>query len=505
MTNNIDLSLSDLPFESFIQNIKDSLHSIFHEINDIDLLSQSRGLPAKVWKEIMSLHPLSVAVPKQHGGRGISAKECMGLLATASYESLALSLLFGINVGLFLESFGKYAEESVKTKVYKNFMTNSATGGLMITEPKHGSDALNMTTYNEKIGDDYKIKGTKHWQGLTGMADYWILASRKKNANGTLSRDIDFFLTDESIASQEIKVVELYDNAGLYMIPYGLNKVDISLPASQKLVGESSGITMMRDILHRSRLQFPGMAMGFIKRMMDEAIAQCENRIVGHSNLLSLDQVQFQLAKIQSSFTICSAMCAKSVKISGIEHNLAAEGLHANSMKALITDLMQDAAQNYTQLSGAQGYRTSHIGGRGIMDSRPFQIFEGSNEMLYTQVAEMTVKESHKMKNYNLAAILENKKEAKSAAKVYHKELDFSIANISSQRKLVDLGKIVARVISVNDVLHLSNNGFNPKLIDNCIALVRQEISVLVHSMSEHADINVIRYSDEKSNWMDFV
>ena len=44
-------------------------------------------------------------------------------------------------------------------------------GGLMITEPDFGSDALNMQTSNVKEGSNYHIKGTKHWQGLTGMAD----------------------------------------------------------------------------------------------------------------------------------------------------------------------------------------------------------------------------------------------------------------------------------------------------------------------------------------------
>src|SRR5690606_6725297 len=123
-------------------------------------------------------------------------------------------------------------------------------------------------------------------------------------------------------------------------------------PANYKLEPETTGIKMMLDILHRSRLQFPGMGMGFIRRMLDEAIAQCQNRIVGAGNLLAFDQVQHQLSRIQSAFTICSAMCARSTDISGIEHNLAAEGLEANSMKAVVTDLMQESAQLLVQVSG---------------------------------------------------------------------------------------------------------------------------------------------------------
>src|SRR5690606_17649199 len=200
--------------------------------------------------------------------------------------------------------------------------------------------------------------------GLTGLADFWLIASRKELDNGDLTRDIDFFICDTAQEKQKIVVEEIYPNAGLYMIPYGLNTLDLEVPANFKLNPETTGIKMMLDILHRSRLQFPGMGMGFIKRMLDEALVHCKNRFVGAGNLLSMDQIQYQLSRIQSAYTICSAMCARSSNISGIDHNLAAEGLEANSMKAVVTDLMHESSQLLVQVSGANGYKITHIGGR---------------------------------------------------------------------------------------------------------------------------------------------
>src|SRR5690606_28606114 len=375
-------------FSAFLQDFEETLKHLFHEKEDINQLSLERGLPPEVMDGIMAKVPLSVAIPAEYGGRGSIVKECLGLLSAASYESLSLSLTFGINIALFLEPVAKYAHEEVKQGIFDRFLKKQNMGGLMITEPDYGSDALNMKTAYRETDKGFKIKGTKHWQGLTGWADYWLIASRKELDNGDLTRDIDFFICDTEQEKQKIVVEELYDNAGLYMIPYGLNILDLEVPHNHKLQPETTGIKMMLDILHRSRLQFPGMGMGFIKRMLDEALVQCKNRIVGSGNLLSMDQIQYQLSRIQSAYTICSAMCARSSNISGIAYNLAGEGLEANSMKAVVTDLMHEAAQLLVQVSGANGYKISHIGGRGIMDSRPFQIFEGSNEMLYSQIAE---------------------------------------------------------------------------------------------------------------------
>ncbi|MDH6251566.1 alkylation response protein AidB-like acyl-CoA dehydrogenase [Chryseobacterium sp. H1D6B] len=499
-------SASDLPqtpYSEFLNHFTTSIASLFEKEN-IDNLSLSRGLPPSVWKEVMNLKPLSVAVPKEFGGRGMIVKECLGILSAASYESLPLSLTFGINIALFLEPLAKYGNEAVKEDIFWHFLKYGAMGGLMITEPDYGSDALNMRTQNELKDNSYHIKGTKHWQGLTGMADYWLITSRNLNAEGNLGRDVDFFIADTHQREQNIEVVEYYDNAGLYMIPYGLNKIDIKVPEQNKLIPETTGLKMMLDILHRSRLQFPGMGMGFLKRMMDDSMKQCKERIVGTSNLLALDQVQYQIARLQSFFTLSSAMCAKSCSISGIENDVSGSGIHANSMKALVTDMMQEAAQINVQLSGAKGYRISHIGGRGIMDSRPFQIFEGSNEMLYTQISEGILKDMRKKKTENFGTYLAQDDKTREAVKLYNKELDFTINNPLSQRKMIDLGKIIARIITINDLLELNASGFDQELTDNSIQMVRHEIGVLLSSISHHQNLNALNDISDKSDWKAF-
>lgn len=489
---------------SFITRFEKALNEAFHVTADIDQLSLQRGLPPAVWKRIMDEVPLAVAIPQEYGGRGSIVKECLAMLSAASYESLALSLTFGINLALFLEPLAKYGNEEIKAKIFKDFLENQRMGGLMITEPDYGSDALNMRTAYTASDNGFSIKGTKHWQGLTGQADYWLVTARKQLDNGELARDIDFFVTDNAQPQQHIKVERLFENLGLYMIPYGLNKIDIEVPTEQKLQPSSTGIKMMLDTLHRSRMQFPGMGMGFIKRMLDEAITHCKQRMVGPSNLLALDSVQYQLSRIQAAYTVCSAMCMHSSDISGIEFNLATEGLEANTMKAFVTDLMQESAQLCLQVSGANGYKITHIAGRGTMDSRPFQIFEGSNEMLYTQIADILLKKMKKTKLSNLLEYLKADKLTADAAKYFSKPLNFSPGESLSQRKMVDLGKIVSRVISAGYVIAMGNRGFRSDLIDNCIEHLDKGIALLVSQMQFASGAGVIEDYATDSDWRSF-
>src|SRR6056297_1803039 len=213
--------------------------------------------------------------------------------------------------------------------------------GLMITEPAYGTDALHMEPAYTETEDGYHVEGLKHWAGLTGWADFWLITARRQGKNGDLGRDIDFFVADMNRPEQMVEVEEFYENLGLYMIPYGRNNVDIRVPEEHRLQPQSTGIKMMLDTLHRSRIEFPGMGIGFLQRILDEALEHCKERSVGGDPLINYDQVKRRIAEIQAAFTACSAMCLHTSEHAGTDNNLAGEALTANSIKTVVTDLMQ--------------------------------------------------------------------------------------------------------------------------------------------------------------------
>jgi len=494
-----------LPFREFLLNFKNKLESVFHQRTDNIQLESQRGLPPQVISEILSADPFLAFIPKAFGGRGAVESEGIEIVSAASYESLALGLTFGINWGLFLQPMNKYANQEIKKTIFKGFTADKKMGGLMITEPNFGSDALNMQTSFTEKEDYYHLKGTKHWAGLTGSADYWLLTARRKSAGGDLMRDIDFFISDNNKAGQVIEVEEYFENLGLYLIPYGRNKIDVKIPRLYRLEPETTGISMMLDTLHRSRLEIPAMAMGFIKRMLDEAILHCETRFVGARSLFNYDQVQQRLASIQSAFTITSAICAHSSDNAGVEIDLAPHGLKANSVKTVVTDLMQDAAQQLFQLVGAKAYKQNHIAGRAIVDSRPFQIFEGSNDILYAQVSEAVVKLMKQAKESNLFQFLKNFSLTGKSVEHIKDILNFNLDMQLPQRKLVELGKVISRIVSMEMVIDLGIKGFNPELIASSITMMKQELNNLMTSFSYANATLVLADYKEDSSWRNFV
>jgi hypothetical protein len=257
----------------------------------------------------------------------------------------------------------------------------------------------------------------------------------------------------------------------------------------------------MMDLLHRSRLRLSGIGLGFIKRMLDEAVKHCRQRYVGGKSLLGYDQVQHRLSQLQAWYTINSAMCHYAARVSGVNNNLALFGLQANSTKAVLTDMMQSAAQSLLQLTGAKGYRRDHIAGRAVVDSRPFQIFEGSNDVMYSQIAETILKEMKKEKETNFYTFLSRFELTEKIAGYYKHILNFKLNSESLQRARVALGKIVARLITTEFTLDLMQAGFRSDLVDNAIQVVGNTIAEQVSSVTQHRQIHVIEAYRDGSDW----
>jgi hypothetical protein len=179
--------------------------------------------------------------------------------------------------------------------------------------------------------------------------------------------------------------------------------------------------------------------------------------------------------------------------------------LTANAIKTYTTDLMQQAAQSLLQLTGAKGYRLDHIAGRALIDSRPFQIFEGSNDILYQQIAESVLKQMRKMKVTNLSNFLVEHELTSRSADRLKDLLDFEVDHTLVQRKLVDLGRAISRIISMEFTLRLGDKGFNQDLITNSIKAQKQRVEQLLATFSSKENADVVENYEEDSYWFSYV
>ena len=167
--------------------------------------------------------------------------------------------------------------------------------------------------------------------------------------------------------------------------------------------------------------------------------------------------------------------------------------------------MMQEAAQSLVQLVGAKAFRFSHIGGRGIVDSRPFQIFEGSNDMLYAQISEGLIKLMKQAKENNLYRFLQDFRLTKYASRAMKDLLNFDLDMQLPQRKMVELGKLTSRLVAKEMVIELGKKGFRKDLIHNCRNMLRQEITGIMGQLRLMDRTHVVEDYHENSSWFGYV
>jgi hypothetical protein len=166
---------------------------------------------------------------------------------------------------------------------------------------------------------------------------------------------------------------------------------------------------------------------------------------------------------------------------------------------------MQNAAQSLLQLMGGKGYQLDHIAGRALIDSRPFQIFEGSNDVLYQQITEAVLKQLRRADTNNLRAFLADHEMTQRATDYLQDTLDFSVDPKMSQRKRVELGRAIGRVVTMEFIIEMGDRGFRSDLISNALSVFQQKVEGLVASYRNHREAAIVDDYVEGSAWTDFV
>jgi len=153
------------------------------------------------------------------------------------------------------------------------------------------------------------------------------------------------------------------------------------------------------------------------------------------------------------------------------------------------------------QLVGAIGYKLNHIAGRAIVDSRPFQIFEGANDILYAQISESLIKFMKTVKELNVLEFLKDHPLTLRSVDHLKELLNFNIDLQMPQRKLVELGKVLSRIVSMDLVLKMGENGFRKDLIDGAVSMLHQEISHLMDAFSFKQNTMIVVDYEDDSLW----
>jgi len=82
--------------------------------------------------------------------------------------------------------------------------------------------------------------------------------------------------------------------------------------------------------------------------------------------------------------------------------------------------------------------------------------------------------------------------------------VNFDIDTQFPQRKLVEFGQVISRIVSMDLVLSLENSGFRKDLIENALLSLKQEISTQLNTFHFQNSSQVVVDYNDGSFWLDY-
>lgn len=365
---------------------------------DPDKVDETREIPKEVIKGLCDMGALSIKIPKEYGGLGLShtnynrAVHLVGSFCGSTTALISAHQSIGVPQPLIL-----FGTEEQKKKFLPRFR-QGAISGFALTESEAGSDPRMITTtaVPTQDGSHYILNGEKLWCTNGNIADILVVmaVTPPKIVNGREKKQITAFIVETDTPGFEVTYRCKF--MGLNAIQNGLIKFNnVRVPKENILLGEGEGLKLAFLTLNTGRLTLPAAVTGISKWCLNVARNWANDRKQWGGPIGEHEAIAAKLSSIAGSVFAMDAMTRLVSRMS--EDKRFDIRLEAAMAKLFCTEENWKVLYDTLQIRGGRGYETApSLKGRNnaaypveraVRDSRVNTILEGSSEVMHLFIA----------------------------------------------------------------------------------------------------------------------
>jgi 3-oxocholest-4-en-26-oyl-CoA dehydrogenase alpha subunit len=234
---------------------------------------------------------LTVAWPKEYGGRGLSPIEAFIFFDESQRAGVPIPFLTTNTVGPTLMRFGSEEQR-------QRFLPGIAAGDIHFSigysEPDAGTDLASLKTRAVRDGDHWVINGQKMWTSLIHHADYvWLACRTDPDAKKHKGISMIIVPTDsEGFGWTPVNTL----GGGFTSATY---YEDVRVPVDNLVGEENGGWQLITTQLNEERVALS--SSGTIQRKLDEVRAWAqETKLPDGRRVIDQEWVQLNLAKVRA-------------------------------------------------------------------------------------------------------------------------------------------------------------------------------------------------------------
>ncbi len=353
-----------------------------------DRINEEGEFPEKVFKSFFAAGFGTAFLPEEFGGAGdLPGYADIGMEMGRTDPGFALSVmasavLFGNNIFL-------HGTPEQKKKYLTPIVNGEKIGCWALTEPKGGSDALNMQTVCEKIGNEFVISGSKTFITNAPVADYFIVLARLKNTDPKGIEGGCAFILEKNTPG--LSLGQPFKKMGHTTSPTGEVFLDeVKVPVTQLLGKEGKAFYDLKRSLDIERILFGSIGVGVIDEALNQMIKYGATRKVFAGSILEHQLIQEKIAQIGAEFEMVKNYLNHALEKLSQGQRVTKE---AAVLKLLGAELAVRATDEAIQTLGGYGYMTEYRVERFYRDARLYKIGGGTSEVQKMIVAKEIIKE----------------------------------------------------------------------------------------------------------------
>ncbi|HLG88612.1 MAG TPA: acyl-CoA dehydrogenase family protein [Alphaproteobacteria bacterium] len=235
-----------------------------------------------------------ITVPPDYGGVGGDLFTSALVLQAFSRWNHALGLSWVAHENLCLNNIYRNANEAQKRKYLPGLCSGKLIGGLGLTEPGAGSDALgSMRTTAKRDGDHYVLNGSKIFITNSPVADVLLVYAKTAPEKGP--HGISAFIIEKDYPG--FRVAQKLEKMGFRGSQTGeLVFEDCRVPAENLVGDENRGVSIVMSGLDLERAMITPILLGISERAFDLALDYAKTRQQFGKPIAEFQMIQSKLA-----------------------------------------------------------------------------------------------------------------------------------------------------------------------------------------------------------------
>lgn len=378
------LNQDDLALQTVARSFADELipHELYAEEHEGEL---PEGLARKHLDRAIALGLHATNIPSSLGGRGCTALQQVLVQEQGGRVTNALAWVMGTPPLWWVE----VATDEQKERWLRPTVRGEMSECYAITEEGAGSDVAALVATARRDGDSYVLNGEK-WH-VTSYNDASYAFFQGILTNGPNAGEHAMFVVDIPTPGMTVVRTPAYSHTISHHHPIVAFN-DVRVPASHLVGGEGDGMTFSYEWFRFERLMVAARCLGAAERLIDDATAFAQERIVGGQPLIERQLVQAMLADSLTELFAARSMVYETAR--SIDAGDDRKVLHArcSMIKLYAAEMAGRVADRAVQIFGGRGYMRENVAERFYRELRVERIWEGASEVQRIIIADQLAK-----------------------------------------------------------------------------------------------------------------